>query len=67
MSRSLAVGISLRCLPTSEPSAPMYTAVQYRVPPSRSMTPTTMVIPVAAASSAISSVSGPGTVIAEPK
>ena len=41
MTRSIAVGISLRCLPRRVPSGPNISAVQYRVPPSRSTTPTT--------------------------
>ena len=39
MTRSIAVGISFRCLPSSRPSGPKISAVQYSVPPSRSTTP----------------------------
>ncbi len=46
--RSPAVGISLRCLPTSPFAPSKNSTVQYSVPPSRSMQPMTANSPVAA-------------------
>jgi hypothetical protein len=63
MSRSMAVGISLRCLP-SNPSGPKNSAVQYSVPPSRSMTPITRYAPPSRAADVSWSTSGPGTMMA---
>src|SRR5207244_811052 len=59
--RSAAVGISLRCLPRNLPSSPKKRTVQYSVPPSRSMTPTTRCTWCSPAILAMRSTSGPGT------
>ena len=67
MSRSLAVGMSLRCLPSRLPSGPNIRAVQYRVPPSRSITPATRWLAISAAKPPMLRVSGPGTAMAAEK
>ena len=61
ISRSVPVGMSLRCLATNPPSGSKYSTVQYRVLPARSITPSTRLAPVRAESPARASVSAPGT------
>jgi hypothetical protein len=60
-SRSIAVGISLRCLPNSPPSGEKNSTEQYNVPESLSMTPTTICVAVARATSPMASQAAPGT------
>ena len=62
-SRSAPVGISLRCLPSSVPSGAKNSAVQYSVPPPRSITPITRWQPRSRAIAPSRSVAGPGTSI----
>jgi hypothetical protein len=64
ISRSVPVGISLRCFATSPSRGSKNSAVQYSVLPPRSITPITRLAPVRCDSAASSSVSGPGTSIA---
>src|ERR1019366_7507242 len=51
ISRSIAVGISLRCLPARLPSGAKNSTVQYSVPPARSIAPITSHTPCARAAS----------------
>ncbi|MCY1459072.1 hypothetical protein D9M71_765140 [compost metagenome] len=64
ISRSVPVGISLRCLATSPACGSKYSAVQYKVLPARSITPITRLAAVRAQSAASASVSAPGTSMA---
>ena len=64
ISRSVPVGISLRCLATRPSWGSKYSTVQYSVLPERSMTPSTRLAPVRVDNPAKASVSTPGTSIA---
>ncbi|MNN34892.1 hypothetical protein D3C81_1487210 [compost metagenome] len=64
ISRSVPVGISLRCLASNPAWGSKYSAVQYKVLPARSITPITRLAPVRADSPASASVSTPGTSMA---
>ncbi|MNY18501.1 hypothetical protein D3C86_1518820 [compost metagenome] len=64
ISRSVPVGISLRCFATNPACGSKYNAEQYKVLPARSMTPITRLAPVRADKPANVSVSAPGTSMA---